>query len=212
MVGSVLAPALPEIANRVGMDTYPSLLITLPALGVIVSAPFVGRLIDKFGGKSILLIGLVFYGSLGIIGAWINVVNIMILDRFLLGVATAFIMASGTSLIAEHYQGENRLKMVAHQGMAIEVGGIIFLSISGILASMFWKLPFALYLLAWIYIVPAMMFIPKRGQPKNVSSSNETLTKFRGEWGIFMVATISMLIFFAAFITLPHVLLSLIHI
>lgn len=206
MVGSVLAPALPEVAARVGMTTYPSLLITLPALGVIMSAPFVGRLIDRFGGKSVLLVGLIFYGGLGLIGGWISSVNTMALDRFLLGIATALIMASGTSLIAEHYQGESRLKMIARQGMAIEVGGIIFLSISGILASIFCKLPFGLYLLAWVYVLPAAIIIPKSASSYSASNPEELSKKFHGEWSIFIVATVSMLIFFAAFITLPHVL------
>ena len=39
--------------------------------------------------------------------------------------------------------------MIARQGMAIELGGVLFLFAGGLLAQQRWSLPFALYLCAW---------------------------------------------------------------
>ena len=103
MVGAALAPSLPQISARIGLESYVSLILTLPAIGVVLSAPFTSRLIDRWGGKGALLLGLAFYGALGVIGAWLSYIPLLFLDRFLLGCATSLVMASGTSLIAEHY-------------------------------------------------------------------------------------------------------------
>lgn len=52
-----------------------------------------------------------------------------------LGGVTALVMAAGTGLISEFYEGHERLTMIARQGMPIELGGVIFLFIGEVLAS-----------------------------------------------------------------------------
>ncbi len=70
--------------------------------------------------------------------------------RLLLGAAAAVVMSTGTGLISAFYHGENRLRMIARQGMSIELGGVIFLFIGGLLATTGWRWPFSLYFFAWI--------------------------------------------------------------
>ncbi|WP_299782347.1 hypothetical protein [uncultured Formosa sp.] len=42
MVGTVIAPSLGNIVSNLNFKLSPGLLITLPALGVVVFAPFIG--------------------------------------------------------------------------------------------------------------------------------------------------------------------------
>ena len=203
MVGAALAPSLPQISARIGLESYVSLILTLPAIGVVLSAPFTSRLIDRWGGKGALLLGLAFYGALGVIGAWLSYIPLLFLDRFLLGCATSLVMASGTSLIAEHYQGDSRLVMIARQGMAIEVGGVLFLSLSGAIAQIHWQLPFSLYMLAFIFIFIVCAWVPAASR-KIVPSKVQRPSTLTMERDILGIATLSMLVFFVSFITLPH--------
>ena len=64
MVGTVVAPGLHGVANALGVDQFATWLITLPALGAVIFAPFAGRIIDKFGAYYALLFGLALYLSL----------------------------------------------------------------------------------------------------------------------------------------------------
>ena len=134
MVGSVIAPGLPNIAQQIGISDFASLLITLPSLGVVLFAPFAGRLIDKYGAYACTTISLLLYGALGISGQWVHGIEAVFINRLLLGASTALTMASSTTLISQFYFGRARLSMMAKQGMAIELGGVIFLFVGGLLA------------------------------------------------------------------------------
>lgn len=203
MVGSAITPALLSISQHFGIREMASWLTTLPALGVVLFAPFAGRLIDKIGAYIVLCIGLVLYGFFGIVAIWLSGIVPVFIDRLLLGAATALVMSSGTALIAEFFQGEQRLKMIALQGMSIEAGGIIFLSIGGMLGSMGWKWPFAIYLLAWLTLFFVLFTVPFN---RVTSMSNTEKEKNTGSQNIIpalATALLSMMIFFVAIIMLP---------
>ncbi|MGJ1505472.1 MFS transporter [Sphingobacterium siyangense] len=68
MVGTVIAPSLKEISVHLGFEENPGLLITLPSLGVVIFAPFVGKLIDRKGAYLMLRWGLILYALLGLLG------------------------------------------------------------------------------------------------------------------------------------------------
>ena len=69
-------------------------------------------------------------------------------------------MAAGTGLISTFYTGRARLAMIARQGMAIELGGVLFLFAGGLLAQQRWSLPFALYLCAWALLALVHFCVP----------------------------------------------------
>ena len=88
MVGTVVAPSLTGFVKNINFGFSPSWVITLPSLGVVVFAPFVGRLINRLGTLKLLSLGLVPYAILGGSGAFIANDYLLILNRFLLGAAT----------------------------------------------------------------------------------------------------------------------------
>ena len=205
MVGTVIAPALSGIVEHLNFKYSPGLLITLPSLGVVVFASFIGRLLNKIGSVKLLCFGLIPYALLGVIGAFITNDYLLMLDRFLLGGATVAVQVSVTSFIAEFFQGENRMKLIAWQGMAIELGGVVFLSIGGVLGEWHWQYPFYIYLVAILCLFLVM---------KNLSGIKKTaMTKDKDEMAttenkpkvrlIFYASMSAMVLFFVSFVTLP---------
>ena len=122
MVGTLLAPGLVSISTGLGITDNSVLLITLPSLGAVVFAPLAGKLIDKYGAYKLLMIGLFLYGLTGASAYLLYGPAQVFSNRFLLGGITTVVMASCTVLISTWYQGEARLKMIAKQGMSIELG------------------------------------------------------------------------------------------
>jgi MFS family permease len=203
MVGCVIVPGLPTIARSLGIQNA-SWLITLPSLGVIVFGPLAGRLIDRAGLYKVLCLGLFTYGLLGATGVMLRGPAAVFADRFLLGGPTAMIMAAGTGLISEFYEGNARLDMIARQGMSIELGGVIFLFVAGLLASVSWQWPFVLYLTAWALLALVLYCVPEpatasvqMAQGESASAASHSLKR------VFTSATLSMIIFFTAIIMLP---------
>ncbi|MBQ4832032.1 MFS transporter [Pseudoalteromonas sp. MMG010] len=208
MVGSVIAPGLLSIATALGVTHSPVWLITLPALGAVIFAPIAGKIIDKYGAYSALTFGLILYGAFGIALFWLQSTVLIFLDRLLLGAATALVMASGTVLISQWYVGQQRLAMMAKQGMAIELGGVIFLFLGGQLAAAHWGLPLSLYLLAWLFLAMLYLFVPKNPpslqQPtKDVQQHSTTSITGLSLSGVLICATLAMVIFFTSTVLLP---------
>lgn len=206
MVGSAITPALIEISQHYGVEDMATWLTTLPALGVVLFAPVAGRLIDKVGSYVSLCIGLVVYGALGVSAIWLSGTIPVFADRILLGGATAIVMASSTGLLAEFFVGEERLKMIALQGMSIEAGGIIFLSIGGVLGGIGWQWPFMIYLIAWIALLFILIFVPFKKSMHLEESQEPKASTSKTIFPVLLSALLAMTMFFIAFITLPFYL------
>ncbi|WP_435237374.1 MFS transporter [Psychromonas sp. PT13] len=206
MVGCVLAPGLTSISTQMGVADKATWLITLPSLGAVVFAPFAGRLIDRFGAYQSMFIGLFFYGLVGAIGVFFHGDSTVFINRFVLGSITAVVMASGTVLISEWYQGNARLNMIAKQGMSIELGGVIFLFIGGVLAEMGWQWPFLLYLFAWVFLLMLYLYVPP-SSPNTLEKTHQPTSEKndipQSLITVYLSAGASMIAFFAVIVTLP---------
>lgn len=203
MVGCILLPGLPLIATQLGISSDPGWLITMPSLGVILFGPAAGKLMQKVGAYNALCVGLALYGLIGMAGFLFKDSIFIHVDRLLLGAATAVVMASGTALIAHFYQGQERLQMIAKQGISIEVGGVIFLAVAGLLTAQAWFWPFYLYAIAWLILVMVVLYVPAMtGLEKTQTDTAEVRVSREQRW-VLALALISMLIFFITTITLP---------
>lgn len=209
MVGTLLAPGLVSISNGLGILEHSVFLITLPSLGAVVFAPLAGKLIDKYGAYKLLIIGLFLYGLLGASLYFLNGAAPVFINRFLLGGITAIVMASSTVLISMWYHGEARLNMIAKQGMAVELGGVIFLCLGGLLASLFWGLPLTLYLIAWFFLAMLLLFVPAK-HPVDINANAEEITGSHSNGStkmslksVYLVSTLAMTIFFISTVSLP---------
>lgn len=206
MVGCVIVPGLPSVAMHLGVQGAAGWLITLPSLGVVIFGPIVAKAIARRGLYRALLLGLFTYGALGVAGAFLTHPALLFADRFLLGGATAMVMSAGTGLLSGFYEGEQRLKMIARQGMSIELGGVIFLFFGGLLATVGWRWPFSLYLFAWLFMLMQLMFVPRPARATPVTEVAQTETKDPSLSllkPVFAAAVFSMICFFTAVIMLP---------
>lgn len=160
MVGCVIVPGLPAIAPHLGWGHQPGWLVTLPSLGVVLFGPLAGKCIESIGPRRSLLSGLLLYGALGMAAIWLTGAPALV-DRLLLGAATAVVMSSGTMLLTGMFDGPKRMKIMALQGMSIELGGVVFLALGGALMQFGWAAPFGLYGVAWALALLLLLFVPR---------------------------------------------------
>lgn len=206
MVGTVIAPSLNETAIHLGFTNNPAWLITLPSLGVVLFAPFMGRLSDKKGAYLVMCWSLVPYALFGVLGAILSNPYIVIADRILLGAATAAVQTAGTGLIADFFEGEARIRMISWQGMSIEMGGVIFLSAGGLLGEKGWQFPFLLYLTALICLPLLRIGVPGKTKPPFKLPGYHPDIVPKELLKIVISTTIAMVLFFIVFSGLPQYL------
>ncbi|KIO77506.1 hypothetical protein TH53_09410 [Pedobacter lusitanus] len=211
MVGTVIAPSLTETAAHLGFTDNPGWLITLPALGVVLFAPLMGKLSDHKGPFSLMVWSLIPYAIFGVTGAVLNNPYIVIADRILLGAATAAIQTAGTGLIADFFEGEARMKMIAWQGMAIEIGGVVFLSLGGLMGESGWRFPFLIYLTALICLPLLLISVPRLSRTPVHLPGHRSDEVPKDLLKIIISTAIAMILFFIVFSGLPQYLPGSFH-
>jgi len=163
MAGTVVAPVLPSIQEafaggpRVALLTR--LVLTMPALFVVLCAPLAGAASDRFGRRLLLLAALALYAASGVSGYFADTLPGLLLGRALLGVAVAVTMTTCTALIADYYQGVERAQLMGLQSAVSTAGAVLCLALGGYLAQAGWRVPFLLYLYPLLVLLLAALFI-----------------------------------------------------
>ncbi|SFU52631.1 Predicted arabinose efflux permease, MFS family [Pustulibacterium marinum] len=210
MVGSVISPSLIAINDNLNFQFDSGLLITLPSLGVVLFSSITGGLLKKLGSFKLLCLGLVPYAIFGFGGAFLHNSYLLIADRLLLGAAAVAVQIAATAIIAENFLGAHRMKIIAWQGMAIEGGGVLFLSLGGLLGEMHWSYPFYIYLIALICLLLSFLLLPKHAPDMTEQTKDKPETTHTNEkylvFSIFLGSLFAMIIFFVSFIHLPEYL------
>jgi MFS family permease len=130
------------------------ILLSIPALFIILAAPLVGWLSDNIGRKGLLNGSLLVFGISGASGYFADSFFFMFVGRAILGLSIAGIKTATVAMVGDYYEGPERNKIVGWQGSAMKIGGVIFMLLGGFLANFNWQAPFLGYLLAFV-IVPS---------------------------------------------------------
>ncbi len=161
MSGATIAPSLPamqthfsDVANS---EFWVRLILTVPALFIVIGSPIAGQLVDKIGRKPLLLGSAILYGFAGSSGFLLNSVFTILVGRAFLGLAVAGVMVSATTLIADYYRGDTRANFMGLQAAFMGFGGVVFLSVGGFIADLNWRFPFLIYLFSWL-LIPGILF------------------------------------------------------
>ncbi|RBH56029.1 MULTISPECIES: MFS transporter [Pseudomonas] len=172
MGAAMVAPILPKLgAEFAPLNPQAGVLLPLavtgPALAIAVCAPLAGWLADRVGRKALLVFATVLYALLGALPALLGDLLSIVAVRLLFGVAEAAVMTCCAALIADYWQGEERLLYINRQVVTIGLVGALFYVLGGALGEHSWRLPFLLYLLP-LLLVPAMLKVlwePVHAQP-----------------------------------------------
>lgn len=221
MAGATISPALPAMrqyfANEPNADYWVRLVLTVPALFIALGAPFAGTIIDKFGRKTLLSIAVFIYGLAGSSGFVLNSLGIILLGRVLLGLSVAGIMTTATTLIADYYVGATRTQFLGLQAAFMGLGGVIFLSLGGFLADLNWRMPFLIYLIAWLILPLIVIFLP---EPNRATSNTSTQAQIPNEpssfpWKLLIltygIALFTQIVFYLIPVQLPFYLQKLVN-
>ncbi|WP_136067851.1 MFS transporter [Modicisalibacter radicis] len=156
MVTSVLPKMMAEFApTNPHAELWVPLAITGPALAIALFAPLAGWLADRFGRKQMLIVATLLYSVLGALPSQLDALMGIVGVRLLFGVAEAMIMTGCSTLIADYWRGEQRMRYVNRQVVTIGLVGAAFFVIGGMLGESSWRAPFYLYLLP-LALVPFM--------------------------------------------------------
>lgn len=207
MASATITPSLPSIAAHFAETPHAALLtrlvLTLPALFIVLVAPLAGLACDRLGRMPVLWTGLAFYVLCGSAGAAMNSLVALLATRAGLGIGIALLMTATTSMIADSSRGARQTRLLGLQGAFMAGGGVVFVFAGGLAAELSWRGPFLVYLAA-LLLVPAIRALPET-RPAPSARGPVGLLPLR-LWGLYPLAFVGMGMFYLVPVFLPFLL------
>jgi MFS family permease len=159
MAGATIAPGLPAIHQHFAATPTAELLtkmvLTVPALSIAVFSSIIGWVIDRAGRKIVLVSAIILYAVAGTSVLYLDDLYAILAGRALQGIAVAGTMTASITLIGDYFHGADRNRVIGLQGAALNVAGIVFVGLGGLLAEIHWRAPFAVFA-ASLLLIPAV--------------------------------------------------------
>jgi len=166
MAGAAVSPALADIQKSLNVTnpTLVKMILTLPALFIIPTSYIVGKYANILSKKKLALLGVAIYILAGCGAVFADDIYFLLATRAVLGVAVGIIMPIAASLIADFFEGEDRMRMMGYNAAFANFGGILATFSSGLLASVNWRYAFFVYGLGVPVFLIALVFIRDKQQ------------------------------------------------
>ena len=167
LAAGALAPVLPQIGaafpDTSAIDFKVGLLVTAPSLTVALSAIPLGRLADRIGLSTVLLIGLLLYGIAGVLPFfYLQSIETIIATRFVVGFGEGAVMLTSTAMLGLLFAGAPRARWLAAQAVSANMLGIVILLGGGFLGLLGWRAPFLVYGFALLLLAACLPLLPRQ--------------------------------------------------
>ncbi len=148
MTNTMITAGLPDILDGVGASRdLAGLLVAAGSLPGIVLATVIGLLADKWGRREILVPAMVVFALAGAAGAFAQSLGQLLVIRFVQGSASAGLINLGAVIIADHWKGPDRARLLGINAGILTICLAVFPTIGGGLVDLFgWRAPFLAYL------------------------------------------------------------------
>lgn len=185
------------------------LTLSFPALFIALTAIVAGKFIDKFGRLQLLNAALILYILGGTSGYYLDNIYLILGGRALLGISVGISMTIVTTLIADYYQGKARQKFAGLQIAVMSLGGIIFITLGGVLADMSWRIPFLLYLFPLVILPMTGLYLKEPKSDLQQKTATDTIKSPRIIWLVFFNVMLMWILFFLIPVQIPFYLKSI---
>lgn len=197
MAAAAIAPAMGIIRQHFASspEILIQLIISLPALFIIVTNMFFRRISRRLGTRTIATVGLLLYVICGTGCFFIDNLHILLMMRALLGVSVGLIMPLSTGLLSYFYPPEEQARLMGLSAAMNQMGGVVGTLLAGVLASIEWNYAFLVYILGLAALIMIIRWLPneKLGTTKQGSTAfnPKQLLKFHPSViGLFLLTMI----------------------
>jgi MFS family permease len=209
MSGATISPALPRIAaafaDEPNAEFLVRLVLTIPALFIVVGGPIAGWIVDTQGRRTLFLVALAGYAAAGVSGAFAGSLTELLIGRALLGISVAGVMTASTTLLIDSFEGPARMKLLGSQAAFASGGGVVFVLAGGALSEVGWQAPFYIYLFSLVVLALAVLYIPE--PPRAVAPVGpQAGTRMPLVWAIYAAGFMSQVAFYSIPLQLPFLL------
>ncbi len=160
-VSAILPTFAEHVGARDGGAFIAQVFMTMPSIGMMLGGLLSAWLILHVGARRLLFVALAVYGASGSCGLYASHLWPLLASRLLLGFGAVATATAGTTLMAEHFAGARRERLIGFQSSIGAGFGLLSTLVAGALASACgWRTPFALYLVGFVLMLWAIRWVP----------------------------------------------------
>jgi MFS family permease len=211
---SLIQPILPKIeadlANGPDDAFLVKMLIGVMGVAMVIGAAVTGFLVDRFGLKRIMTANYAIYALAGTAGVYLNDLQLLLVSRFLLGMAASGAVTGSIIIINSLMAPNRRATWLGYYNGVAQLSAVLFNPLSGFLGEMNWHWSFAIYGIAAPFAAIALLALQGRApiRTEKTAADSEPLVR----WFPFRFAVIGILlgvIIYIPAVYLPFLLSSL---
>ena len=211
MANAIVAAAMPAMRDAFGdvayINTLIGLVVTLPALGIVLTAGIAGWLNDHVGRRPVMLGSLILYGVAGLSAMALDSLPAILAGRFVLGMAIGGTMTSAMAMIGDRYEGEARMRFMSTQAAVMSAASMMFVLGGGLLGELGWRYPFLMYALGFAMIPVVLAQLPE-SRPKRPDTGARDRLDVRPLAVIGISTLLAMIMFYLLPVRLPFHLVA----
>ena len=153
--GLAVSPILGELSTIFPHATELDIqmLTSLPSLLIIPFVLLAGKLAEKRDFIRLLRVGLWLFAASGVLYLFSSKMWQLMAVSALLGIGSGLIIPLSTGLISRYFTGEYRVRQFGYSSAITNMTLVVATAVTGYLAEVHWRLPFAVYLLPLISLV-----------------------------------------------------------
>lgn len=153
--GLAVSPILGELSTIFPHATELDIqmLTSLPSLLIIPFVLLAGKLAEKRDFIRLLRVGLWLFAASGVLYLFSSMMWQLMAVSALLGIGAGLIIPLSTGLISRYFTGEYRVRQFGYSSAITNMTLVVATAVTGYLAEVHWRLPFAVYLLPLISLV-----------------------------------------------------------
>lgn len=184
------------------------ILLSIPALFIVVGAPLAGWLSDILGRRKLLIASLLLFAVAGTSGYFVDTLTGLFIGRAFLGIGIAGIKTLSVAMVGDYFTGAERARFIGWQGAAMKLGGVVFLLLGGFLADIHWSIPFWGYMLAFVALPGVLFSLYESAPQKTAVAAGDTaaplppLPLLRVAYILF-AAFVASVLFFITLVQIP---------
>lgn len=206
MANAIVSAAMPAMRDAFGdapyINTLIGLVVTLPALGIVLTAGFAGWLNDHVGRRPVMVGALILYAFAGLSALLIDQLWAILVGRFLLGMAIGGTMTAAMAMIGDRYHGDARTRFMSTQAAVMSAASMIFVLSGGLLGELGWRYPFLMYVLGFVMLPLVLMLLPETRPAAPPSGMSDRLA-LKPIAVVGVSALLAMILFYMLPVRLP---------
>lgn len=170
-----ISPVLRQIQDQystVNVSTI-QMLVAVPAFLAMFIAVAAGWLVIKIDMRKLLIFGCFMTGVTGFIPFLYNSFTVLFLSRTLLGVGHGLIMALNTTVVADNFEGQERISAMGIQGASVGVGMMLSMVLGGLLGFQNYQNVYYIHVIGLLAAFIVWKYLPYKSsatkdQPKKI--------------------------------------------